>query len=295
VAWERVLVTGGAGFIGTALCRRLVKEGAVVVNLGQCACEVEGVENVAGDIRKIDELKRAARGCKFVFHLAAKSTPSDAGKDLKEGFEVNVLGTINALEAAREAGARLVFPSSMYAYGNYKKTFKESDELKPEHLYGAEKMMGEEYCRQYAKSGSETAIVRFANIYGPGQRGRVIPDLIGRALGPGKELEVRGNAADRRDFVFVDDAIGALLIVAKRGKSGEAYNVGSGKAVEVRKLAEIILEKTGQEKKIVCRYEKKTAMGAALDNSKLKRLGWKPKVPLEKGIEKCVEEIRKGN
>ncbi|MFA6048890.1 MAG: NAD(P)-dependent oxidoreductase [Candidatus Micrarchaeia archaeon] len=297
---KRVLVTGASGFLGSHLCGRLAAQGVKVVAFVQKKQSApKKATAFEGDILTPDDLLRAAKGCDVVFHLAGQSTPRVAEENPALDFDANVLGTLNALSAAEKCGAKsFVFTSSSFVYGNAegKKPLKETAECKPAKIYGLDKLAAEEHCRLFARKGKmRVAIARLFNVYGPGQKGRVVSDLIGKARAEDgkKTFEVLGNCADWRDMLFVDDAVGALVLLAQKGKSGEAYNVASGKAVEIKALAEKIAKVSKAGKNPACaKFDRTSAFGMAASVSKIRRLGWAPKIPLEKGLEKCVEGLR---
>ncbi len=325
---KRVLVTGACGFLGSRLCKVLAEKGVKVVAFianrksnatkafGSLDCklrkeicktfavynshekrELPFAECFDGDILKPEDLEKALRGCDAVYHLAAQSAPKVSEENEKEDFEINVVGTRNALEAAQKAGCKVfVFTSSSYVYGDNGKTpVTEHSKLAPAKVYGKHKLAAEECCRAFAKKGKmRVVIARLFNAYGPGQKGRVVPDLIGKAIAAkGDSFEVLGNCADFRDLLFVDDALRALVLLAEKGENNSAYNVASGTVVEIKGLAEMIANAVGNGKKPLCsKFDEKTAYGAVADVSKLKALGWRPEVSLEEGLEKCVQDAR---
>ncbi len=297
---KRVLVTGASGFLGSHLCSRLAAKGVKVVAFVQKKQSApKGTVAFEGDLLDAQSLSEAATGCNVVFHLAGQSTPRVAEENPKADFDANVLGTLNALSAAESAGAKaFVFTSSSFVYGNAngKKPLAETSECKPAKVYGLDKLAAEEHCRLFARKGKmRVAIARLFNVYGPGQKGRVVSDLIekARAKDGKKTFEVLGNCADWRDMLYVDDAVSALVLLAQKGKSGEAYNVASGKAVEIKALAEMIARAAKTGKKPACaKFDMKTAFGMSASVSKIKRLGWRPKVALGAGLTKCVEGLR---
>jgi UDP-glucose 4-epimerase len=251
----RVVVTGGAGFIGSHLCDALLARGDevhAVDNLatGSRANVPDGVELHELDIR--DEslgslIERLAP--EVVFHLAAQA---DVGTSVERpGYdaEVNVLGTICVLEAARRAGARVVFTSTGGAiYGEGERPAREEDERRPLSPYGTAKLAGEEYLATWNRlHGMHNIVCRLANVYGPRQlpslEGGVIAIFLDR-LGAGGTTAIFGDGSQTRDFVFVGDIAAGLL--AAEGGSG-VYNLGTGVATSVLDIHRLCARVAGVE------------------------------------------------
>src|SRR5579862_1132168 len=215
----KVLVTGGAGFIGSHLSRRLVKEQRASVtaldnlhrghreNLADCRPEIHFLE---ADIRDPDALRRALSGIDVVYHLAAQSSVIGAAADLNYTFNTNVGGTFNLLSAAKSNGVRrVVFASSREVYGDPRHLpVLETAPVKPKNSYGASKAAGEAYCGVFGSNGLEVAVLRLANVYGPGDRGRVLPLFVESAL-QDRPLVLYGGQ-QILDFVWIDTVIAAL-------------------------------------------------------------------------------------
>lgn len=257
-----VLVTGGAGFIGSHLVDALLAraENRVVVldNWQRGRCENlrahaadSRLRVVEGDIREIAVVEDALRGMEVVFHLAAQSNVLGAVSDPRYSMETNVVGTFNVLEAARGAGVRrLVFSSSREAYGEPRALpVREDAPLLAKNTYGASKVAGEAYCRTYTTVfGLDTAILRFANVYGQRDIDRVIPRWLQLAAAD-EPLDVYGGD-QVIDFVPVGTAVAALLRAAERGTDGDAVNVASGQGTSIVDLAQRILALTGSRSQV---------------------------------------------
>jgi len=251
----RVLVTGGAGFLGSHLVDALVAAGdevVVVDNLyrGSPAnidphLRKRAVRFVEADIRDYDAVLEAARGIEVVYHLAAQSNVIGAIKDTDYSFTTNVAGTYNVLKAAAATSVRrLVFSSSREVYGEPESIpVPENAPLIAKNSYGASKVAGEAYCRVWeSTTGLECQVLRFANVYGPRDRDRVIPIWLERAR-RGDPLELYGGE-QVIDFVWVGKAVEALLAAAAIELTGP-INVGSGTGVSLPQLAHRVLEETG--------------------------------------------------
>ena len=295
-AVPRALVTGGAGFIGSALVRALEARGDDVrvvddLSAGDPAnLEGSNAELVRTDVRDLDALVAAARGCDAVFHLAAGAGVVQSIEDPLENFDVNARGTLVALEAARRAGVRrFVFSSSNAPLGQGAYPAREDTPVAPLSPYGAGKATGEAYCSAFHGAyGMDAVAVRFSNAYGPrsAHKGNVIPLFI-RRLRAGEELVVYGDGEQTRDFVFCEDlAAGLVLAAAAEGAGGQIFQLASGVETSLNRLIELLASVSGAEPRV--RYAPARA-GEILRNYSLidkarDLLGYAPSVPLEDGL-----------
>jgi UDP-glucose 4-epimerase len=203
------------------------------------------IEFIQEDIRNLSAVRAALQKVDVVYHLAAQSNVLGAIQDVDYSFQTNVVGTFNLLSAAREFNVRrFIFTSSREVYGETEDLpVRESAPLNPKNAYGASKASAEFYCRVFAQSGLETAVLRLANVYGPGDQDRVIPLFVRNAL-EGRPLVIYG---DRKvlDFVWVGDVVNALLLAQSHSTAGNAVNIGSGRGAPLSELAARILEITG--------------------------------------------------
>ena len=250
----KILVTGGAGFIGSHLVDRLVADnwGDILIldNLfrGRLANLAHHRDNarvqfLQADIRDYGAVCAAAQGVELIFHLGAQSNVMGAVADVDYSFTTNVVGTYNVLKAARECGVRrLMFTSSREAYGEARYLPVDEDHpLGSKNTYGASKVAGEMYCRVFSGNfGLETAVLRLSNVYGARDYGRVIPLWLERA-NRGENLIVYGGQ-QLIDFVWVDQVVEALLRASRADMVGQPVNVGSGQGTPILDLAERILQ-----------------------------------------------------
>ena len=291
---KEVVVTGGAGFIGFNLCRTLLENGAKVTafdNLYSGKIEFiedlmdKGLNFVQEDVRDQAALEEATKNCEIVFHLAAQTSVPFSMENPKEDCEINVVGTVNALEAARKAGARVVFASSAAVYGNPEK--RPTPETYPTHpvaFYGLTKLLGENYCRFYHENyGLEVVMFRIFNVYGPDCHGAIYDFLNKLRKNPNK-LEVLGTGKQSRDFVYISDMVDALLKAATSPVApGEVFNVGTGTTTSVTQLAKMIVDILGLENVEIYFTGGQAWAGdmdiTLADNSKvISNLQWKPQV-----------------
>jgi nucleoside-diphosphate-sugar epimerase len=251
----RALVTGGAGFIGSHLTEALVSLGATAVvidNLnGGSRQNLQGfapVEFVEASILDQDELARCAKGCRYVFHLAALGSVPASVERPREYQQVNADGTLNVLEAARAAGAqRVMFSASSSAYGENDVPWIETMPPMPKSPYAATKLAGEGLLRAYSASyGLDAASLRYFNIFGPRQNANsayaAVIAAFAKAILGGKNPIIYGDGEQSRDFTYVDNAVHANLLAARHESAiaGEVINVGCGHRISVNDLARLV-------------------------------------------------------
>lgn len=254
---DRVVVTGGAGFIGSHVVDALLDGSAsavtVIDNLArgrmENLAEREGdprLSLVRADIRDLDQMRRAFRGATLVYHLAAQSTVMGAAADMDYTFSTNVVGTYNVLKAAAEQGARrVIFTSSREVYGEpVSLPVDESHPLFSINSYGASKVAGEALCRAFARERDlETTVLRLANVYGARDVGRVIPHWIDQAR-DGRDLVVYGGE-QVIDFIWVGDVARAIVRAADSDVQLPPINVASGTGTKILDLARRIAQLSG--------------------------------------------------
>jgi UDP-glucose 4-epimerase len=304
-----VLVTGGAGFVGSHVVDRLVGSGyrvAVVDDLsrGKLSNVKRHLKNgrlcfFEGDVRDAQVVRRCIRGVDAVVHLAGVISVPFSVENPSLTFDVNVNGTLNLLEACAKAKVRrFVFVSSCSVYGepNYLPV-DEKHPTCPLSPYAASKLEGEERCKNHQEQhGLSTVILRLFNVYGPRQGFNAYSGVITRFLSRARErmpLVIFGDGLQTRDFVHVSDVSEAVLrAVETEGVEGEVFNIGFGRATSVNSLAKSVLDLAGASTGIV--YDKPRVgdvKASFADISKAeKQLGYKPAVPLEKGLRSLVEE-----
>ncbi len=292
----RAIVTGGAGFIGSALIRALAAEGydvRVVDDLSSGAAanlDGTGAELRVGDVRDLDLLTEAARGCDVLFHLAAGAGVVESMNDPLTNFDQNARGTLTALEAARRAGVpRLVFSSSNAPLGENAYPASEEKPVAPLSPYGASKAAGEAYCSAfYGAYGMEAVVVRFSNAYGPrsAHKGNVIPLFI-RRLRAGEDLVVFGDGSQTRDFVFCEDLAAGLIAAARTpGAGGQIFQLASGVETTLNRLLELLSQTSGITPRVRREPPRQGEIqrNYSLIDKARKVLGYSPQVDLEHGL-----------
>jgi UDP-glucose 4-epimerase len=304
ITGHSILVTGGAGFIGSHLTDALVADNEVTVydtlTTGQRANVPEDATLIEADVRDGATLAQAVAGVDIVFHEAALVSVAQSVESPHESHTTTATGTINLLEAARNHDTRVVLASSAAIYGQPTDTpIDESHPKTPTSPYGLDKLTADHYARLYHEHyGLETVSLRYFNVYGPGQIGGkyagVISVFIEQALND-EPITVHGDGDQTRDFLFIEDIVRANLRAAVTGRVGTAYNVGTGDAVSIRELAELIRELADSDSEIVHAapregdiHHSEADISRATD-----QLEFDPTVTLREGLERTIEWYRR--
>lgn len=303
----RALVTGGAGFIGSNLVKLLVDERHDVVVLDNLASGNRGnltpfphVRFIEGDVRDARIVEDAAEGCEVVFHLAASVGNARSIAHPIDDSEINVIGTLRVLEAARHRGVRkVVFSSSAGIFGELKTLpIREDHPAEPDSPYGASKLGAEKLCLAYAKLYPlECVCLRYFNVYGVNQRydayGNVIPIFAHRAL-RGAPLVIYGDGDQTRDFVNVRDvAMANYRAAAARGVSG-AFNIASGTRVSINALVGLIGRAAGIDVPVEHQAPRKGDVRHSIADVSAAReaFGFAPTVALDEGLREYMTWAR---
>jgi UDP-glucose 4-epimerase len=300
----KTLVTGGAGFIGSNLVRLLLQEGHEVTVLDSLASgyrsNLTGVPVnafVIGDVRDTSLLDRAMAGTEVVFHLAASVGNSRSIDHPFVDASMNVMGTLNVLEAARRHGLRkIVFSSSAGIFGELKTLpIAEDHPVEPDSPYGATKLCAEKLCLAYAKlHGLEAVCLRYFNVFGVRQRfdayGNVIP-IFAQRLIFNQPITVFGDGEQTRDFINVADVARANLAAGvNRGVSG-AFNLGSGSAITINRLVELLHEVSGLRTPVTHGPQRAGDVRHSLADIRAiqQALGWTPQAHFETALREYMD------
>jgi len=304
------VITGGAGFIGSHIARRLARDGhqvRVVDNLssgrkGNLDDVTGSIELIEGDVLDGPLLGRAFEGAEVVFHQAALASVPRSVEDPVGTNRVNVEGTLLVLEAARRCGVRrVVYASSSSVYGNLPELPKREDMTPaPESPYAVSKLVGELYCRTYAELfGLETVALRYFNVFGPAQDpasqyAAVVPLFIA-ALLEGRAPTVFGDGEQSRDFTYVDNVVDANLVAASSaGAVGGTFNVGLGTRCTINELLRMLGEIIGTDVKATYADQRAgDVKHSQADISRAQRiLQYNPRVDMGEGLRRTVEWYR---
>lgn len=302
---ETVLVTGGAGFVGSAIVKRLLKDDANVTVLDDLFTgRLEnlprtGYKFIKGSVTDVALVEQAVAQHPVVLHCAARNIVVST-RNPREDFETNIGGTLNVLLAARSAKVkRLVYTSSTSVYGNPRYLpINEDDHLSLLTPYAVSKLAGEHYCMAFYESYDlPAAAVRYSNIYGPGQDPAnpycgVVSKFL-ESLLQGRPAAIHGDGNQTRDFTYIDDAVEATLRAAVSDRAvGEVFNVGTGVETRVNELAELLMEITGVRLPPVHtdRRDVDNIRRRVVNIEKTRRaLRWVPEVTLEEGLRRTVQ------
>jgi len=299
---KNILVTGGAGFIGYHLTKKLLEMGGnVTIYDNLSSGKIENVRDnpkatfVKGDILDTKTLLNLPK-FDIIYHLAAQVVVPYSMENPAEDFKTNAHGTLNVLEKARKDKARFIFASSAAIYGNPTQLpTPEEYGFHPFSCYGLSKVVGEQYSQIYAMQyGLNITILRFANVYGSRCHG-VINDFLEKLQRNPKKLEIIGTGQQARDFVHVSDIADALLLATDENAVGKTYNLGFGKTTKIIELANIILDILKLTDKTKITTTNVSWQGDIhtiwFDITKAKKeLKWIPKIRLEDHLRTLIEE-----
>jgi UDP-glucose 4-epimerase len=300
----KVLVTGGAGFIGSNIVKRLLAEGARVIVLDDFSTGQHDNLPAPGPMLRIEAGTVTDREWVWdlvqevdaVIHTAARNIIVST-KDPREDFEVNIGGTLNVLEALRRTtGKRMVYTSSASVYGNPRYLpINEDDRTNVLSPYAASKLGGENYCKAFYECyQTSTRVVRYSNVYGPGQRTDnpycgVIAKFFESAM-RSESLQAHGDGEQTRDFTYVDDAVEATLRALTLPRAeGQVYNVGTGRETSVNQLAQLVIATTGRHAPLqhIDRRDIDNIRRRVVNIEKIRsELRWVPSFTIETGLER---------
>jgi nucleoside-diphosphate-sugar epimerase len=313
-----VLVTGGLGFIGSHLCRRLLALGAEVTAIDALVPGYGGllwnVEDVRPDLRILfrdlcepDAAETAVQGMDYVFHLAGQVSHTESMSEPQRDLRNNVVATLSLLEACRRANpsVRIAYAGTRQVYGRPERApVDEGHPCRPVDVNGIHKRAAEEYLQLYQEvHGIQSVVLRLTNTYGPGQlvkhaRQGFIGWFVRKAV-EGGEIELMGDGTQRRDLNFVEDVADALLLAAATPQAwGRVYNLGSAEPVSLEALVRMLLEVAGRGSYRFVPFppeRKSIDVGSVeIDFSRIRReLGWRPAVTLRAGLERTVRHYER--
>ncbi|MEM3437414.1 MAG: NAD-dependent epimerase/dehydratase family protein [Nitrososphaerales archaeon] len=310
----RILVTGGAGFIGSHLSEALSKIGYDLIildnlssgskhNISHLLNKKKEVKLFIGDCTNINDVKNVMKDVDTIFHFAANPEVRLELNDPKTCFQQNIYATYILLEEFKKSNAHtIVFASTSTVYGDAKviPTPEDYSPLEPISIYGASKLASEALITSYAHMYNKRAIIlRFANIIGPRSKHGVIIDFINKLKKNPRELEILGDGKQNKSYLYIDDCIDAILKAFDSAKQRvEVFNIGSEDQIQVSRIAEIVCEEIGLSNVkfnftggINGRGWIGDVKNMLLDISKLKSKGWKPKYNSEQAVRLTIRSI----
>ncbi len=295
----RVLVTGGAGFIGSHVVDRLIAAGhepRILDVRPSPYPEHAGVQTVIGDLLDGAEVLAAARGCEAIAHLAASADVGIVAAEPRAAEALNARGTFNVLEAARATGARVLYASTIWAYSDV--AAEEVDEdtalALPSHFYTATKVAGEMYCNSYGELYDvSTTILRFGIPYGPRARpAAVLPIFVAKALA-GEALSIAGDGAQSRRFVYVEDLAEGVVAALAPQAAGRVYNLVGDEDTSVRQIADAVGAAVGAVEVVHTEGRSGDFAGARVSGARAAaELGWRATTPFAEGVQRYVAWVR---
>ena len=295
-----VLVTGGSGFIGSHVVDKLAAAGyrpRIFDTRPSPWHDGRSVETVIGDVLRLDDVRRALHGCTAICHLAAAADVSEVQAHPAWATELNSTGTLNVLEAAREAGVeRVVYASTVWVYSDVEAEEIDEDTplAHPAHLYTAGKLSGELYCRSYADLyGLRPTILRFGIPYGPRARpAAVIPTFVDKAL-RGQALTIAGSGEQERSFVYVEDLADGVVRALAPEAAGKTYNLAGSEITTIRRLAEIIRDEVAPTEIVHTPSRAADLKGAPIISQRAaQELGWRATTPLREGVRRYAAWVQ---
>jgi UDP-glucose 4-epimerase len=293
-----VLVTGGSGFIGSHVVDRLAAAGYRPRILdARPSPWHDRVDTVIGDVRRLEDVRRAIRGCGAVCHLAAAADVGEVHAHPAWATELNCTGTLNVLEAAREASIeRVVYASTVWVYSDVEadEVDEETPLAHPAHLYTAGKLSGELYCRSYAELyGLRPTVVRFGIPYGPRARpAAVIPTFVDKAL-RGEPLTIAGSGEQERSFVYVEDLAEGVVKALAPEAAGRTYNLAGTETTTIRGLAEIVRDEVAATEIVHTPGRAGDLRGARINSERAAaELGWRATTPLRDGVRRYADWVQ---
>jgi len=296
----KVLVTGGAGFIGSHIADYFADNNDVIVldnlSTGKKENIPDSVHFVEGDILDLKLLNKITHDVDYIFHVSAQVSVPQSMQDPTKTIEVNIIGTLNVLKAGIENNVeKVILASSAAVYGDNQAVIQTEDMgLNPKSPYAVSKLGCECLSKIfYEEFGLRTTSLRYFNVYGPrqdpnSQYAAVIPIFIQNAL-KNEDLVIYGDGTQTRDFVFVSDVVYANKLMMTNG-DGEIFNVACGSTTTIRELAEMIIELTNSSSNIAYRKERTGDIKHSLaDISLIRSIGFKPKVGLKDGLSTMIK------
>ena len=283
---ETVLVTGFNGFIGSHLIPQLIQK-YNVVGLSTSKNSQLKISQIKTDITKIDKKILPSKISKII-HLAAISDVDFCQKNPLDASHINILGTQKILELARKHDSQVIFMSTSHVFGSQKTNpIDECCQKNPTSIYAATKLAGESLCESYSNSyGLNIGVMRLFSVYGPNSpKHSVTTNIIKQIIS--KKIIKLGNIKSKRDFLYVDDVINAILLIMKKNRNYNAYNVGSEKSYSINKICTIlkgISEKNFTINTSRTKIRKNDSMEILSNSSKLKKLGWKANTSVPEGF-----------
>ena len=284
---KQIVITGHNGFLGSNLLLKLISEKYDITGISKTIKKNNLIKQIKRNILNIKESDIAKNSC--IIHLAAITNVAYCEKYPEECYKVNAIATQKILEIARKKNCSLIYPSTSHVYAiPHKLPIKEAHPTNATSVYSESKISGEKLCETYSKSyGLNISVLRLFSIYGPKNSEYKVESRIITQLLSNRSIKI-GNLFPKRDFVYIDDVIRAFQIVMKNLKGFNTYNVGSERSYSIQEICNILKKLSGKKNPIIVdkkKLRKNDIKNVVSDCSKIKKLGWKPKISINKGLE----------
>ena len=284
---KQIIITGHNGFLGSNLLLKLISEKYDITGISKTIKKNNSIKQIKRNILNIKDSDIAKNSC--IIHLAAITDVVYCEKYPEECYKVNVMATQKILEIARKKNCSLIYPSTSHVYGIPRKLpIKETHPTNASSVYSESKISGEKLCEMYSKSyGLNISVLRLFSTYGPKNSEYKVESRIITQLLSNRSIKI-GNLSPKRDFIYIDDVISAFQIVIKNLKGFNIYNVGLERSYSIQEICNILKKLSGKKISIVTdktKLRKNDIKNVVSDCSKIKKLGWKPKISINKGLE----------
>jgi len=284
---KQIVITGHNGFLGSNLLSKLISEKYKIIGISKTIKKNNSIKQIKRNILNIKDSDIAKNSC--IIHLAAITNVAYCEKYPEECYKVNAIATQKILEIARKKNCSLIYPSTSHVYAiPHKLPIKEAHPTNATSVYSESKISGEKLCETYSKSyGLNISVLRLFSTYGPKNSEYKVESRIITQLLSNKSIKI-GNLSPKRDFVYIDDVIRAFQIVMKNLKGFNTYNVGSERSYSIQEICNILKKLSGKKNPIIVdktKLRKNDIKNVVSDCSKIKKLGWKPRVSINKGLE----------
>ena len=284
---KQIVITGHNGFLGSNLLSKLISEKYKITGISKTIKKNNLIKQIKRNILNIKDSDIAKNSC--IIHLAAITNVAYCEKYPEECYKVNAIATQKILEIARKKNCSLIYPSTSHVYAiPHKLPIKEAHPTNATSVYSESKISGEKLCEMYSKSyGLNISVLRLFSTYGPKNSEYKVESRIITQLLSNRSIKI-GNLSPKRDFIYIDDVISAFQIVIKNLKGFNIYNVGLERSYSIQEICNILKKLAGKKISVVTdktKLRKNDIKNVVSDCSKIKKLGWKPKISINKGLE----------
>ena len=284
---KQIIITGHNGFLGSNLLLKLISEKYDITGISKTIKKNNSIKQIKRNILNIKDSDIAKNSC--IIHLAAITDVVYCEKYPEECYKVNVMATQKILEIARKKNCSLIYPSTSHVYGIPRKLpIKETHPTNASSVYSESKISAEKLCQAYSKSyGLNISVLRLFSTYGPKNSEYKVESRIITQLLSNRSIKI-GNLSPKRDFIYIDDVIRAFQIVIKNLKGFNIYNVGLERSYSIQEICNILKKLAGKKISVVTdktKLRKNDVKNVVSDCSKIKKLGWKPKISINEGLE----------